>query len=288
MNEGIILKKLQTINPSICEDCGFFFKGFNGMVNSLTRGTGSLDFTVPETILSFHRNHTFNIPEYGNVTISSQKVKVSGLNNLTELSLFRPLGQNMMSSSIASNAGLCFTILMNMEVIPTNGGAFQGDTLNESFELKFNMSNVNLATDSMFVFDREVLNKLTVGSFISGSYTTFDSNRNILNCVLEALSSIVLTNLEGRMNLDNMSIAAITNAEDTSAETSLEDNVDEVVNNMLQLFLLEYPSTVTESLAAMVQTPARELVNSALSKFMGDYKQLPLHCVNVEVPKKRC
>jgi len=285
MNEGIILKKLQTINPSICEDCGFFFKGFNGMVNSLTRGTGSLDFTVPETILSFHRNHTFNIPEYGNVTISSQKVKVYGLNNLTELSLFRPLGQNMMSSSIASNAGLCFTILMNMEVIPTNGGAFQGDTLNESFELKFNMSNVNLATDSMFVFDREVLNKLTVGSFISGSYTTFDSNRNILNCVLEALSSIVLTNLEGRMNLDNMSIAAITNAEDTSAETSLEDNVDEVVNNMLQLFLLEYPSTVTESLAAMVQTPARELVNSALSKFMGDYKQLPLHCVNVEVPK---
>jgi uncharacterized paraquat-inducible protein A len=285
MNEGIILKTLQTINPSICENCGFFFKGFNGMVNSLTRGTGSIDFAVPETILTFHRNHTFNIPAYGNLTISSQKVKVSGLNHLTDLSLFRPLGQNMMSSSIASDSGLHFTISMDMEVKPTNGGAFQGDTLNESFELKFNMSHVKLTADSMFVFDREVLNKLTVGSFISGSYTTFDSNRNILNCVLEALSSIVLTDMNGRLNLDEMSIAAIANAEDTSAETSLEDNVDQVINNMLQLLLREYPSTVTESLAAMIQNPARDLVNTGLSKFMGDFKQLPLHCVNVEVPQ---
>jgi len=285
MNEGIILKTLQTINPSICEDCGFFFKGFNGMVNSFTRGTGSVDFTVPETILTFHRNHTFNLPSYGKVSIAPQKMKVTGLNNLTEFSLLRPLGQNSMSSSIASDAALLFTISMDMEVTPSKGGSFQGDTLNESFELTFNMSNVNLKADSSVVFDREVLNKLTVGSFISGSYTTYDSNRNIMNCVLEALSSILLTDTSGRLNLDNMSIAAIANAKETSAETSLEDNVDEVINNVLQLLVLEYPSTVTESLAALIHSPARDFVNSALSKFIGDFKQLPLHCVNVEVPQ---
>mmetsp|Transcript_34010 Transcript_34010/g.69337 ORF Transcript_34010/g.69337 Transcript_34010/m.69337 type:complete len:1431 (+) Transcript_34010:80-4372(+) len=285
MNEGIILKTLQTINPSICEDCGFFFKGLNGMVNSFTRGTGSADFTVPETILTFHRNHTFNLPSYGKVSIAPQKMKVSGLNNLTELSLLRPVGQNSMSSSIASDAALLFTISMDMEVTPTKGGSFQGDTLNESFELTFNMSNVNLKADSSVVFDREVLNKLTVGSFISGSYTTYDSNRNIMNCVLEALSSIVLTDASGVLSLDNMSIAAIANAKETSTETSLEDNVDEVINNVLQLLVLEYPSTVTESLAALIHSPVRDFVNSALSKFIGDFKQLPLHCVNVEVPQ---
>ena len=289
MNEGIILKTLQTmkpsIKPSICEDCGFFFKGLNGMINSLTRGTGSIDFAIPETILTFHRNHTFTIPAYGNVSLSSQKIKVTGLNNLTDFSLLRPSGQNTISSSIASGTGLCFTLSMDMKVTPTNGGSFQGDTLSESFEFMFNTSNVKLKADSMVVFDREVLNKLTVGSFMYGSYTTFENNRNIMNCVLEALSSFAFTDTKGRLSLDEMSIAPIGNAEKTSAEKGLEDNVDEVINNVLQLLLTEYPSTVTEGLAALIQSPVRDFVNSAASKFIGDFKQLPLHCTNVEIPQ---
>ena len=284
MNEGIILKTLQRYIPSVCDDCGFFFKGFNGMVNTLTKGTGTLDFAVPETIFALNHNHTFEIPLYGNVTISAQTMTVSGVNNLTHFSLLRPSDQNILSSSIASEAGLHFTIFMVLEVTPTSGGAFQGDTLNESFEIQFNMSNVNFTASFMLEFEREVLDKLTVGSFIHGSYTTFDKNRNIMNCVLEALSSITLSDMSGRMGLDKIIIAPAAHAEGTSAETSLEEDIDEVMNNMIQLLLLEYPYTVTESLASLIQIPARALVNAALSKYMGDFKELPLHCVNIEKP----
>jgi len=279
INEGIILKTLQTINPAKCEDCGFFFKGFNGMVNSFTQGTGSAVIFLPE-----NHNYTFKIPSYGNMTISAQRIEVSGLNNLTEFSLLNPVGQNWMSSSIASAAGLHFTILMNMVVAPS-GDAIQGNKLNETFWLELNTSNTNFSAVSMFEFDREVLTKLTVGSFIDGSYTTFDNKHSIIHCVLEALSSIALTDLNGRMNLPGMSIAPLIYAVSTN-ETSLEDNIDDLINNMMQLMLREYPATITESLTSLIQGPVQDLINTALSNFMNDFNKLPLHCVNNEVPHK--
>ena len=283
IDEGIILKTFQSIETTTCEDCGFFFKGLNGMVNSLTKGTGSVDFIVPETIFTFDSYRTFNIPSYGNVTVGVNQIQISGLNNLTNLSLLQPSGLNSVSSSIASDAGFESKLVIDVKVTPTNGGTFQGDTLNESFELMLNMSNVSLAADSIIIFDREVLEKLTVGSVISGSYTTFDSHRNILNCVLEALSSIIFTDTKGRLTLDKISISA-SNTKETFLESSLEDDVDKMINNILQLIVQEYGPTVTESLAALIQSPARVLANEALSKFMRDYNALPLHCVNTEVP----
>src|SRR5210317_1155658 len=130
------------------------------MVNSFTRGTGSAVIFLPK-----NHNYTFKIPSYGNMTISAQRIEVFGLNNLTEFSLLNPVGQNLMSSSIASAAGLHFTILMNIVVAPS-GDAIQGNKLNETFWLQLNTSNTNFSAVSMFEFDREVLTKLTVGSFI--------------------------------------------------------------------------------------------------------------------------
>lgn len=280
LNEGIILKTLQqTINPASCEDCGFFFKGFNGMVNSFTRGTGSAVIFLP-----VHHNYTFKIPSYGNMTISAQRIEISGLNNLTEFSLLNPVGQNLMASSIASAAGLHFTLLVNMVVSPS-GDAIQGSKLNETFWLQLNTTNTNFSSISMFEFDREVLTKLTVGSFIDGSYTTFDNKHSIMHCVLEALSSIALTDLNGRMNVAGMSIAPLVSAASTN-ETSLENNIDDMINNMMQLMLKEYPATATESLTSLIQGPVQELINTALSNFMNEFNKLPLHCVNNEVQDK--
>jgi hypothetical protein len=293
LNEGIIIPILQRLNTwqatttANCDDCGFFFKGVNGLIKSLTKGTGSLDFVVPETILNLHHNHTFSIPNYGDIMITAQSVKVSGLDNFTELSLFRPVGDNLLSSVISSTSGLNVSILMEIEVKPANGGAFRGDALHETFELKFNTSEVNIDVESAVEFDREMFGKLSVGSFMFGSYTVFDNNRNILNCVLEALTSIVFTDMKARMNIDGMHLSPYVPSSEQIDTESLEDNIDELFNNVLQLLLLEYSVTVTESLAGIIQAPVRSLLNTAMANYIGDTKMYPLHCVNIEIPEAK-
>ena len=294
LNEAYILKILQklttwqSLSSTDCEDCGFFFKGFNGLVNSLTKGAGMLEIDVPDKFLNFHNNHTFHIPSYGDVILTVHKLKVSGINNFTDLALFRPEGQNLLSSSIASDAGFDISLLIDLEVRPANGGAFHGDTLNETFELHFNTSNVNFNSSSSWEVDREMFSKLSIGSFIYGSYSVFDNNRNVLNCIIEALSSVTLLDMRGQMNIDAMHISPIVPAnEKKDGKASLEDNIDELINHLLQLVLSEYPTTSEEAFAAIVQTPVRTMLNDGLENLIGDTKKMPLHCVNVDVPKNK-
>ncbi|KAL3790089.1 hypothetical protein HJC23_013600 [Cyclotella cryptica] len=289
LNQGIllnILQKLSTWQSSYvdCQDCGFFFKGFNGLVKSLTHGSGSLGITIPESMLNFHHNHTFAIPNYGNVTIAARRLKIGGLDNLTSFQFFEPSGDSMLASGISSDTGFNVSILLDLTVKPANEGSFRGDLLNESFEVTFNASNVNFTSESVVEVDAEIYRKLTIGSFIFGSYTMFDSNRNLLHCVLEALTSVVFTNLHARMNLNDMHVVPVLSSLE---DDSLEDDIDKLINNVMQMLLLQYPATVTESLAALVHAPVRSTINEALANYIDDSKKYPLHCVNVDIPDKR-
>mmetsp|Transcript_4081 Transcript_4081/g.7821 ORF Transcript_4081/g.7821 Transcript_4081/m.7821 type:complete len:1385 (-) Transcript_4081:670-4824(-) len=296
LNEGITLEyiqKLSTWQSSMttadCEDCGFFFKGFNGLVSSLTKGAGSVEFPVPEMFLNFHHNHTIQIPNYGDITLTARKVKVSGLNKFTDLTLFRPEGKNLLSSSIASDAGFDFSVMVQLEVKPADGAIFQGGTLNEMFELHFNTSNVNFKSASAWELDHEMFHKLSVGSFIYGSYTMFDNNRNILNCVIEALRSVTIIDMHGRVTLDSMHVSPVDPANEAGGdvEEGLEDDVDALINNVVQSFLMAYPSTATEALAGLIEKPARKMLNDGLANLIDDTKKMPLHCVNVDIPNNK-
>jgi len=296
LNEGITLKYLQKLSTwqssmttADCEDCGFFFKGFNGLVNSLTKGVGSVEFLVPEMFLNFHHNHTIKIPNYGDITLTARKVKVSGLNKFTDLTLFRPEGKNLLSSSIASDAGFDFSVLVQLEVKPADGAIFQGGTLNEMFELHFNTSNVNFKSASAWELDHEMFHKLSVGSFIYGSYTMFDSNRNLLNCVVEALRSVTIIDMHGRVTLDSMHVSPVVPANEAGGggEEGLEDDVDALINNVVQVFLTAYPSTATEALAGLIEKPARKKLNDGLANLVDDTKKMPLHCANPDIPNNK-
>ncbi|KAL7484832.1 hypothetical protein ACHAW6_010713 [Cyclotella cf. meneghiniana] len=289
LNQGILLKFFQKLTTwqsfyVDCQDCGFFFKGFNGLVKILTRGTGSVQITIPKTMLNIHHNYTFAISNYGNLTIVARQLKISGLDNLTSIKFFEPSGDNMLSSGISSDVGLNVSILLDLTVIPANEGSFRGDSLNESFEVTFNASSVNITSESAVELDAEIYRKLTVGSFMFGSYTMFDSNRNLLNCVVEALTSVVFTNLHARMNLNDMQVVPILSSLE---DDTLEDDIDQLINDFMQMLLLQYPATVTESLAALVQAPIRSFINGAFANYIDDSKKYPLHCVNVENPDNK-
>ncbi len=296
LNEGIILKLLQrlstwqqsTMSPTDCDSCGLLFKGVNGLINSLTSGEGSMEITIPDKFLNFQNNHTFTIPDYGDVTLTVHKVRVSGIDNFTDLSLFRPSGQNMLSTSIASDAGFDVSVLIDLQVRPMNeSSVVEAEMLNEAFELHFNTSSVNLDSFSSWVIDRDIFSKLSVGSFMFGSYTVFNNNRNFLNCIIEALTSVTLLELQGRMKVDAMQISPITSYANNGSTSDLEGDIDELINHVMQLIVAEYPLTLTEALSGMIHIPTKNLINDKLAALIGDTKMMPLHCVNVDIPANK-
>ena len=288
LNKGYILTILEKLSTwqsnfaSDCKDCGFLFKGFNGFVNYITDGEGSLEMAIPKTFLSFHNNHTISMPEYGDVTFTVHNLRVTGINNLTDLALLQPSGESSLATSIASDAGFNFSMLVGLHIKPTNSAVFKGNNLNETFELHFNSSSFNFTSLADFRFDRAIFNKLSVGSFMYGSYTTFDNNRNVLNCIIEALSNVVLTDVDGHMNLDGMQISPY--LPDDEVSDSLENSFDELINVVLQVLLTEYSDTVTAIVAGLIRTPMKEVINDGLRNLVTDAKNKPLHCVNPDLP----
>mgnify|MGYP000048595433 CR=1 FL=1 len=295
LNDGIILKFMQKLSTwqsmttADCEDCGFFYKGFNGLVNLLTKGAGSFEVSIPDQFLNFHHNHTFNISHLGQVVLTAHKLKVSGINNLTDIALFRPEGQSMLSSTLASDTGFDVTMLLDLEIRPADSKIFHGETLNETFELHFNVSNVDFKSSSAWYLDPDVFSKLSVGSFIYGSYSVFDNNRNILTCVIEALQSFIIHDLQGRVHLDAMKVSPFVPAYEFELgdNASLEADIDTLINNVMQLLLSEYPTTTTEVLAGIIQTPLRNMLNDGFEHLISSTKEMPLHCVNVDFPTNK-
>jgi len=290
LNEGLVLHmltKLTTWSSSLstadCRDCGFFYKGVNGLLHSLTKGT--LEWKFPETFLNFHHNRTFHLKGYGDVILTAHKIKLEGMENFTDLALFLPQERNKLTSKIVTESGLNVSVLVHLAVRPDNRAVFHSDTLNELFEVHLDISKLNFTSSSAWELDDEMYGKLSVGSFIYGSYTMFDNNRNILNCLIEALKSVVILDMNGHMNLDAMHITPYVPIYEKVE--GLENDLDTLINNVLKLILTEYPTTTTETVAGILQTPARNTINDGLANLIGDTKKLPLHCVNVDIPKNK-
>jgi len=306
LNQGMILPLLQKLTTwhggttdDECKDCGFFFRGINGLIHSFTKHNegNAVDITIPSKILNFHHNQTFQIGSYGQVVVTVHELKTVGLNDLTELSLLQPRNDNQLSSSITSTNGLNITLLIDIEVRPSNNDTTTSniissdDILNETFELQFNTSNVNLTSLSEWIIDGELFNKLSVGSFIYGSYSVFDNEKSILNCIIEALTSVSLLDVVGRMDVHAMTVTPVayekSNSNDSKSSSNLEDDIDELINHLLELVLNEYSTTTTEALTAIIQTPIKTTINDGLSNLIGDTKKRPLHCVNVDIPTNK-
>jgi len=295
LNEGIILKLLQklstwssTMDTADCTDCGYFFKGLDGLIKTLLTktggGNGSLEIVIPDKFLIFHHNHTIDIPNYGKVIVTARRLKISGLDNFTNLVLFYPLDQNTLSSSIASIEGFNISILIDLEVRPMKkGSTLEGDTLNETFEVHFNTSNVNFTSLSSWELDADIFSKLSVGSFMFGSYTMTENNPNPLNCILETLQSATVNSMLARMSLDDIQISPSTPS--PFYAITLEDDIDDLINRVIKLLLSEYSETSTEALFGIIQAPVRNHINAAIESQISATQRMPLHCINVDIPK---
>ena len=87
---------------------------------------------------------------------------------------------------------------------------------------------------SAWDLDRDVFERLTIGSFLEGSYATYDRNRDPLNCVQEALSSASILEMEGTMSLEGMNVTPVQHAYGADAgRGGLEGDADDLINALL-------------------------------------------------------
>jgi hypothetical protein len=233
------------IDLSDAADCGYFFKGINGLVQSLTNG--QIHFKLPA-----NSKMTFVIPNYALLLLHVQRIELSGMGALDGIQLLEPNGEISLASWIKSQSGFNVTAALNVTVSPMEGGMFQGDPLNESFHIFMHTSNVTAAATLATDLTLTLLDQIQLGHIISA----IDGDRPVLGCLVNPLQSIQAESLSAQLHFQSVSFVP-----DGPSGRSLEDDMDAMINNFLQLFVGEYSQFVTAALNGFVRGPGRKALN---------------------------
>eukprot|EP00586_Coscinodiscus_wailesii_P002168 CAMPEP_0172487876 /NCGR_PEP_ID=MMETSP1066-20121228/17153_1 /TAXON_ID=671091 /ORGANISM="Coscinodiscus wailesii, Strain CCMP2513" /LENGTH=367 /DNA_ID=CAMNT_0013254757 /DNA_START=14 /DNA_END=1113 /DNA_ORIENTATION=- len=92
---------LSLSSSSSCDAVGFFHDGWNGLVHSLTNGTGTYRHSFPRN----GHNASVLFPGYGTVSVRVDSVTVTGIDSFENVTAFLPLGRRSVRSRVASEVG---------------------------------------------------------------------------------------------------------------------------------------------------------------------------------------
>jgi len=231
-------------NDASCIDCGYFFRGVNGLIRSMTNdGDG-------QVTIGIHRDIDVVVSMLGNVTISLHNVTISGLDQFTQLGLYPNVNHDLSPQAMMKGLGLSLAVDLKVDTNPD--GIIHGKQLDESFNVVVNISNVDLAVDMDVGVVREGLRNITIGDLSSPLHRW----KKVL---LGSVSHVILSNVLTTVALDTIEVDPV-NTSDT-----LERSLDGMVNNVIDLVLSEYSALVTKSLEAAADGPVRVLLNKILA-----------------------
>ena len=266
LNNGVFIELLQWLGMkgSINTDCGYFFKGINGLVRSITNGR--INVKLP-TNSSF----SFIIPNYALLTIYIKRVEMEGLDNLDRIQLLQPIEELSLKSLLQTQLGFNITVDVSVTVSSIYGGAFQGDPLDESFHIYINSTDISGRATITTDINRNLFDQIQVGHIISA----VEGDGTVLGCLLSPLKSILFTSLTAKLHISNISVVP-----DGQTTRSLEDGMDSMLNHILQLFLGEYSTFVTDALDGFVRDPGRVAINKVVLNW--------IETIRNEIPPSIC
>jgi hypothetical protein len=256
-------------NDSECTsstDCGLFFRGVNGMIRYMT-DSGSVNITT------ISHSHIFTIEKLGIVTLTPNNIHIAGLDALTKI-VISPNSDHSIYLDIESDKGFQVQGRMELKVDPTEGGMIQDGSLHETFDLVFNVSSISMQTQLDVAILKEKLEDISIGDIINPSLSQNASDNR--SALLSSLVYANFTELRPQLHIDSFEFVPLFQ-DKSNIDTSLESSIDEMINNIIKLFLNEYDSLWTESLIAFGQGPVRTNVNHRLEQIISsaipkDYK----------------
>jgi hypothetical protein len=130
-----------------------------------------------------------------------------------------------------------------------------------------------------------------LGSILSSLFGNWSLNSNtkqqLWPCFLAPLESMYFPFLVANLTMESISFAPVDNDNATKVQqrkrvahdsnwmggANLEEDVDELLNHVLQLFLNEYPDTFIAAIAGLTSGPLRFAVNRWLDKSLYHWKK---------------
>ena len=275
LNEGFFLRAINALGlHDVNGDCGYFFRGVNGIIHSFTKN-GELHVRVPKGMHRL-RNMTFEVPGYAAVSILPLEVSVGGLDSLTEASLFDPTNDNRFHSSFTTLNGLNVSLRLDLQVSSIPGGMFRGDPLLESFLVLVNSTSLAMSGDLDLLVDAARFGRVS-GSQILNAINHSSAD---LGCLVLPVDSLAVPTLSSSATVPAISFSPVASQDKTTGE--LEKDLDIALNNILELFLTEFPDLVSASIKGISDGPLRKMViklgNDFIEKLLSTYQPTDHAC----------
>jgi hypothetical protein len=260
------MKLIGLLDDELLEhDCGYFYRGVNGLMHTLTGGR--IEFSIPESLEAL-RNITFEIPHYASISIMTKMVSIAGIDQLDRLTLLQPSDGDSFWTQLQATKGLNLTAALDIQVAAIPGGAFSGDPLLESFHLSINTTSLDVSGNLTLDVNRTRFEKTTLNHMING----INDNQADVACCLYPIEKFGVEELLATVGMQSISIVPNEHTADSNALLggSLERDIDGMINSFLSLFLTEYHTFVTLAFSGLLNGPAKDAAEKAGNSWLNN------------------
>lgn len=257
------------------QKCIDSFRGISGWI-ATTLGRRPR-FPLPQNL----RHLVFPIPEEiganGTIAVDIPEVVVEGLDEMDALQVLTPSPASKdLNTRLASGKGFSVVLPIDLEirwpVLSEKDADFSGSpTLRESFRLMINVTQIDATLSSLIeVFDWESMSLLQVVE----AGERFMKSQNLLDlaCLFRTLHTVQLSK-DGSFVVHDLLIDAIRLSRDTKdvPEGSLEADLDDAINTIVDLFLVDYSNLWTALVRGLVRGPGSRELNRYVEDWLQRY-----------------
>jgi hypothetical protein len=256
LNKGLVLDLLEYVFGStykVTQECGYFFRGWNGLIASLTRN-GTANVKIPKALQKF----TFSLPQNTSILLQIKQLTFGGLHQWDKFQVALPISsttfETLLFTPHAMNVSADIVLQIHQPV----------EVLEESFRVSMKTSSLNLSTDWVLDWNETGLQQTTMGQIMKQSS---------FKCLFSALlKKVSIPRLEWNYPV----ITAIEIQPCAAASSSsLERDLDELLNHAIQLVLKEFGTLVTVSSGAFVKGPLKQASERGVQKWLSPVSACP-------------
>ena len=249
--------------------CGFFFDGWNGVIQSLVTKNRPEGLPIQLPM----QNISILVPQYAQLELQLHNLSiVTGLEQWEQVDLFRIQSPREISA-LLENRNLTVRCDMKMVVQTIPGGMFQGDDLVEYFSIQLHADSMRLLVNLQLDFETQILQTLTMETILELLQGIMVGNETMtsrsLDDLLHGADRLEASELIVDMVLS--SLVLVPHVESSIGQhTTLEDDLDDALNNLFELVLQEYQPLVREFIKAGVNGSAKDALNAFFNKTISD------------------
>lgn len=249
LDKGILLDLLDRIgwpisNDQSCKDCGYLFRGVNGLVKNFT-DDGQLTIEI-------EREFNFGVQNVGDVSIILRNATIGGLDELIRFGIFPAVPRDITPQIMMKY--LALDIDADLKIFPTPGGIIHGNPLEESFSTFLNASHILLDLAIDLGITRDKIRNITIADLNDPLHRR--------RRLLKSVSHVILGKVESAITVETIRIDPLKTSD------TLEKSLDVMLNNIIILTLREYEEIVSKTIEAALSGPVLEAINDALAKMI--------------------